>query len=381
MSKTQELKHRPTFVSLYTGAGGLDLGFMAAGLDPVFSNDIFREAVATYTRMTDMLQPHGIAAVPHRIMAGDIREVIELPGKGCADLLIGGPPCQGFSVAGKMDPNDPRSRHVFDYLAMVERVQPSAFVMENVKALACNRRWRHVIAEIREHAARLGYTTVLHVLNAADYGVAQARERMFLIGTRNGIECPRPEPVGEPMSVRDMLAGLPALGEPGNDRICTAKVTPAKHPVLRPSPWAGMLFNGQGRPINLDGPCPTLPASMGGNRTPIIDQQTLVNGTRPWVQDYHARLMDGESPATVVPDRLRRLSVDEAAALQSFPRDMPWQGAQSAVYRQIGNAVPPRLAYHVACTLLDALGWSTIRTPHILERLTLVKQQAEPNIV
>ena len=130
-----------------------------------------------------------------------------------------------------------------------------------------------------------------------------------------------------------------------------------------------MLFNGQGRPINLDGAAPTLPASMGGNRTPIIDQCSLETGKPAWVEEYHAHLMAGGQPVDTVPSRLRRLSVDEAAALQTFPRDMPWYGSQSAIYRQIGNAVPPKLAYHVAVALVDHLGWNVNKHPEIIHNL------------
>lgn len=131
--------HRPTFVSLYTGAGGLDIGFLAAGFTPIFSNDINADAMRTYSKMLDILQKQDSSlkdGCRHAIEVGDIRAVKNLPERGSADVVIGGPPCQGFSVAGKMDPNDPRSRHVFDFLAMVKRIQPRAFVMENVKALA-----------------------------------------------------------------------------------------------------------------------------------------------------------------------------------------------------------------------------------------------------
>ena len=144
-------------------------------------------------------------------------------------MVVGGPPCQGFSVAGKMDPNDPRSRHVFDFLAMVERVQPKAFVMENVKALARNKRWAGTIADIRAQAEKIGYKIYLEVLNSADYGVPQMRERMFLVGFKDeAVEYTYPEPAVEHhVGVAEALRSLPALGEPGNDQTCKAKVTAA----------------------------------------------------------------------------------------------------------------------------------------------------------
>jgi DNA (cytosine-5)-methyltransferase 1 len=268
--------------------------------------------------------------------------------------------CQGFSVAGRMDPNDPRSRHVFNFLGVVARVRPRAFVMENVAALARNQRWAGIIAQLAQTAGE-DYDTRLVVLNASHWGVPQARERMFLVGLpkgHGGITLPAAPTRDAPPSVGDALRGLPPAGQPGNASMCTAKITMAKIPVLRLSPFAGMLFNGQGRPIDLNRPAPTLPATMGGNRTPIIDLDQLERNATPWVVGYHRRLtVERQPPLDRLPvqARLRRLTVDEAAALQTFPSGMQWSGPQSARFRQIGNAVPPVLAWHVAQAVRKAL--------------------------
>ena len=108
--------------------------------------------------------------------------------------------------------------------------------------------------------------------------------------------------------------------------------------------------------MDLDRPAPTLPASMGGNKTPIVDQEQLEEGKDPWVVRYHEHLWNGGAPWKSVPPRLRRITVEEAAAIQSFPRGMTWAGPQSARYRQIGNAVPPELAFRVALSLRRGLG-------------------------
>ena len=280
-----------------------------------------------------------------------------LPSRGAADLVIGGPPCQGFSVAGRMDPNDPRSRHVWDFLGVVARVKPRVFVMENVKALAVNRRWAQLLRSLVSEAEGMGYLTQLLILNASHFGVPQARERMFLIGRTEGASvAPVPVSAGVPPTVRTALKGLPRYGEAGNDTFCRAIITTAKNPVLRRSPYAGMLFNGQGRPLSLDRPATTLPASMGGNRTPIVSQLSLDGKDDGWVEKYHAHLWAGGEPHESVPEHLRRLTVEEAAALQTFPIDVEWGGGQNAAYRQIGNAVPPALAYHVALAVRRSLG-------------------------
>lgn len=350
MAPRRPFRDQPTFISLYSGCGGLDIGFRWAGFTPVWANDIDPVALETYR-----------SVLPgHLAVAGDIASLQDRPGCGDADIVIGGPPCQGFSVAGRMDPKDPRSRHVSTFLDIVAEVKPRAFVMENVKALATNRRWTTVRDQLIERAEELmGAKPRLLVLNASYFGVPQARERMFLIGIRRGegtLVDPSPITATTPPTLRSALESLPPYGEPGNDTVCSAKITIAKSPVLRRSPWAGMLFNGAGRPMDLDRPAPTLPASMGGNKTPIIDQEQLDSGAEPWVVKYHAHLWAGGEPWTHVPDRLRRITVEEAAAIQTFPQDMRWAGSQSAKYRQIGNAVPPELAYCVAMAVRESLG-------------------------
>lgn len=360
-----------TFASLYSGAGGLDLGFVEAGFVPVFAIDADPAAAATYSasykRIMDRL-PH-LRGQEHSCVAACVEEHLDDLRSGLGDLVIGGPPCQGFSVAGKMDPADPRSQHVWRFFDAVERVAPQAFVMENVKALAANRRWAGLLEALRARAGRLGYETHTLVLDSSHYGVPQARERMFLIGLRFGLHFEPPQPTTEqdPPTLRDVLTSLPRWGTPGNDSLCAAKVTPARFPVMRRSPFAGMLFNGAGRPMRLDAPAPTLPASMGGNRTPIVDQDHLDGAEDCWVTHYHAHLAHGGEPVMSVPDRLRRITIQEAAAIQGFPDDMEWRGTQSAIYRQIGNAVPPRLGHAVAGAIREAL--TAARTKRRVRRL------------
>jgi DNA (cytosine-5)-methyltransferase 1 len=350
-----------TFVSLYSGAGGLDLGFFKAGFVPVWANDVDEDAVETYNGTFQQL------GVSHAAVAGDIQDQT-LPERHSADLVVGGPPCQGFSVAGKMDPSDPRSRHVWEFLSVVERIDPQAFVMENVMGLALNKRWEHLRCSLIAKAEELGYETTLLTLSAADFGVPQNRRRMFLIGIKGGgsVE-PTPVTADARPTVREALTTLPHYGTPGNDTLCTARVTPAKNPVLRRSPFAGMLFNGQGRPLNLDAPAPTLPATMGGNRTPIIDQEQLENGGDAWVVEYHRRLWSGGQPRKRIPKRLRRLTLEEAAEIQTFPREMQWAGKLSSQFKQIGNAVPPELGYHVALAVRDALSLEDLDAASAIE--------------
>ncbi|MCD6726403.1 MAG: DNA cytosine methyltransferase [Solirubrobacteraceae bacterium] len=332
-------------ISLYCGAGGLDLGFTRAGFRVRWAIDRDPYAIETYNAN---LEPYGCC--------GDVLEV-EPPTSIEPDLIIGGPPCQGFSVIGQMDPDDPRSRHVDHFFDVVERLRPRAFVMENVKALGASPRWEHVRRRLLDRAERLGYGRRLFILNAQDFNVPQSRERMFLVGILDGIpDSPAVTTADRPPTVRDALAGLPRIGEPGNDQLCAARVIPARSPIMRPTAHRGsLLFNGSGRPLQLDAPAKTLPASMGGNATPIIDQDELEHGAAPWVIDYHLRLQHGGRPLKRAPKRLRRITVQEAAALQTFPPEWRFAGTRVAQYRQIGNAVPPNLAEAVARCVRAAL--------------------------
>ena len=143
----------------------------------------------------------------------------------------------------------------------------------------------------------------------------------------------------------------PFISELDNPLTCTAKITFASTPVMRRSPYAGMIFNGMGRPIDIDGLANTLPASMGGNKTPIIDEEYLRDGAATnWIVEYHGELWNKKITPQYgdAPPRLRRITINEAARLQTFPLTYQFKGNKSSVYKQIGNAVPCALAGKVA---------------------------------
>jgi DNA (cytosine-5)-methyltransferase 1 len=341
-----------TAISLFSGAGGMDVGFERAGFRILAASEIDAFACKTYQANHK----------DSELFEGDVDRYIETLGafRG-VDVVFGGPPCQGFSVAGKMDLNDPRSQLVFSFMEVVRAVHPRVFIMENVKALAFLEKFQKVREELFRLFSQLGYSVSMNVLNAKDYGSAQNRERVFFIGA---IEVKQDAKLWfldaykqKSLAVRDIIQHLGPAGSKKNSRICKAKITLAEKPVLRRSPYAGMLFNGQGRPLNPDGWSNTLPASMGGNRTPIIDEQHLYEYKESWVEKYHEKLWNGMPPVPniEVPNYLRRLTVDEAALLQGFPSDYEFVGPQSKVYCQIGNAVPCTLAESVALAVSDLL--------------------------
>jgi DNA (cytosine-5)-methyltransferase 1 len=340
-------------LSLFSGAGGMDIGFSRAGIQVVGASELDRDACRTY----ETNHPN----TP--IQQGDINNQLPVLRRyEGVDLVFGGPPCQGFSVAGKMDPDDPRSQLLWTFMKVVEMLRPRAFVCENVKALAVLEKWSEIRQRLFLTANRLGYQYQLVILNAADYGVPQSRDRMFLVGfrdIRDVSELPAQFASQRKTAptVRDILLPLGVAGSAQNLRICNAKVSIAANPVMRRSPYAGMMFNGQGRPLNPAGYSCALHASMGGNKTPIIDEDHCYFGQESWVEWYHSHLMKGGAPLGLndAPQQLRRLTIDEALRLQTFPHDYKFIGTQSSIYRQIGNAVPCGLAEVVAKVVINCL--------------------------
>lgn len=334
------VKKRIRAVSLFSGAGGMDLGFRKAGFDIVWANDFNRAACETHA-----------ANFNCEIKCGPIEDFDYAKDIPECDLVFGGPPCQGFSVAGKMDPNDPRSRLVFEFQKVVLAKHPRYFVMENVSALARLGKFSGVRDRILEGYARAGYNVQFQVLDSQYFCTPQRRERMIMIGTTDTIKAfPFPRPQKRLITSRSVLEGFDEAGTGNNSGRCDARITFAKKPVLRSSAYAGMLFNGLGRPIDLDRPCQTLPASMGGNKTPFIDTRLLRNpSAENWMEKTHAMAMAGQSLSELkVPSFVRRITVSEAAALQGFPRSFKFFGSRCDQYKQIGNSVPPPLAYCIA---------------------------------
>lgn len=346
-----------TAISLFTGAGGMDVGFDAAGVDVILANEIVEDAAETYR-----------ANWPDAVMLNDdVNNIFPaLDDVGEVDFVFGGPPCQGFSVAGKMNPHDDRSKLIFTFLAVVEKVRPRAFVMENVKALATLSKWSEVRKRYFKECERLGYACAPFVLNATEYGVPQKRERVFFVGVRDsddvflksrlanileGLKTPAP-------TVREVLKPLGPAGTEKNPETCTARITFAAKPIMRRSPYAGMYFNGQGRPIDIDGYANTLPASMGGNKTPFVDDEYLHgDASEDWVVSYHEGLVSGAITPEFAeaPANLRRITTTEAARIQTFPDSYTFCGSKGAVYTQIGNAVPCKMAEAIARATISYL--------------------------
>lgn len=324
-------------LDLFTGAGGLTLGLDEEGFKPVLAVERLADACDTFSRVF----PH-VQIEPRPAEDFDFRKFAGV------DIVVGGPPCQPFSSGGKgLAANDDRDM-IPQFIRAVDEARPRAFLMENVPALFGTTHQVY-LAEVVRCLSALGYEISTAILNAAEYGVPQKRRRGFIVGLRSG-RFRFPIPTHGPRGSRPFVpAGLLIRsdqidGEPNDSRVFYAKT-----PDLRPSPYDGQLFNGGGRPIDLSTPCHTILASAGGNKTHFVD-------TLRRVPTYHAHLMRGGKPRQGFLEGGRRLTAEESALLQTFPRTMRFCGARSSRYAQIGNAVPPLLAKVLGHALREAIG-------------------------
>jgi DNA (cytosine-5)-methyltransferase 1 len=296
-------------VSLFSGAGGLDLGFKMAGHSIVWANDLYGDAVETYR-----------ANLGGHIVCKDISAVAEDDVPDC-DIIIGGFPCQGFSVANtKRDANDERNQLYKQLMRIVKAKQPKFFLAENVKGIRSLAKGE-VLKMILSDFEGIGYKVQAETLNAADYGVPQLRQRVFIIGVKNDVdysfEYPKPTYSADGSNgLRKWIGVGAALSElPDPDK-------PNNVPNHDYSKYK-LRFNGYigHRTIDPLRPAPTVTA-RGDDKGGVVVL-------------HH-------------PSNQRRMSCRELATVQSFPLDYAFAGNRSSVYRQIGNAVPPLLAYAVA---------------------------------
>ncbi|MGH9112729.1 MAG: DNA cytosine methyltransferase [Acidimicrobiales bacterium] len=319
-------------LDIFSGAGGLSIGLEQAGFEVAAGAEWDRDACETFAKA------HPAAEV----IEGDVNAIDFRHWRNDVEIVVGGPPCQPWSTGGKrLGADDPRDGWPA-FLRALREIRPRAFVAENVAGFAAGARKAHFNALVAALSA-LRFRVVAQVLNAADYGVPQKRQRVLIVGTR-GEEFAFPAPAFGPGRDHPWRAAGDVIGPDPFGMPNPSIVTYARCPDLRPNPYDGHVYNGGGRPIDLSRPAPTLLASMGGNKTPWVDTLGIV-------PEYHAHLLAGGEPRMGLVPEARRITVDEAALLQTFPPGMYFAGARSSCYRQIGNAVPPLLARQVGSAL------------------------------
>jgi DNA (cytosine-5)-methyltransferase 1 len=346
-------------VSLFTGAGGLDLGVEKAGYSVVFAVEMDPTAVETLNKN----RPRFFRALPEvtplditKLKPEAVMERLAVqPGE--IDLLVGGPPCVAFSKSGfhleyKREGRDPRAGLLGDYLRFLAALRPRAYVMENVFGLAYSNQSAPFLKGLQDGIHRLGYSSTPEVLNAADYGVPQNRQRVFIIGSSDGTKLRHPEATH--------------WGEHERRR------PPANVDQLLPHVTAGQALAGLEAPPELEEEVngkwghllPEIPP--GGNYLHFTAHQGHPQPLFGWRSRYWTFLLklDPDRPATTLQGQPgpyvgpfhwenRRLRLPELKRLQGFPDSYSIAGTRREAQLQIGNAVPPLLAWVVAEAVRD----------------------------
>ncbi|WP_145386785.1 DNA cytosine methyltransferase [Staphylococcus capitis] len=405
-------------ISLFAGAGGMDLGFKKAGFNIIWANDFEKDAVLTYKKN-----------IGNHILLGDITQIDiekELPDEEEVDLVIGGFPCQGFSVNNtKRNMTDKRNFLYLELLKVIEYKKPKFFVAENVKGLLSMENGK-IINMIIKDFEKLGYKVDYRLLNAADYGVPQARERVIIIGNRINVE--NPFPVISHVAPDDNLSFFnyesdddlvnhitvaEAIGFLSDVEIQNGKIydyiTVDGRKIFNhiASTKVEDKFFGRKYPVNQHDICDYLKYYRDKSEwtTKKIDEyfgykhtaghwfrKDNNSGSIPKPSDWwelkkllkfddkydkvvttfieknikfeqSLRITNWDRPSDTITatqpeihvNKTRRLSARECAILQTFPDEFVFHGALNSIYRQIGNAVPVLLAKKIADEIIKVL--------------------------
>lgn len=366
-------------IDLFCGAGGLSLGFSQEGFVTALANDIQDCCVDTYA--------HNHPETPRdHIVLGDIKDVADnienLVDKTTVDLVVGGPPCQGFSMANRQRLiDDPRNHLYKNYVEIVKKVQPKFFVMENVKGMLS------VAEQVKEDFRNIGYSVECHILNAKDYGVPQNRERLIYIGNRVNVDN---EEIFQKIFalsktipnhfLKDALFALRPLKAQTvkNDTESDTEESGRKIEAAQNCELNEYIdYINQGRKIRTT--C-NHKARYNNNRDieiygrmyqgdksddPKIADIMPYKSRSDIFKDKYYKLVENNVCKTITahmkfdcnmyihPTQARGLTPREAARVQSYPDDYFFRGAYTKTYMQIGNSVPPLLGRAIAKILIE----------------------------
>lgn len=348
-------------ISLFAGAGGMDLGAHGAGAEIIFANDSMQEAGTTHRRLFPEAE----------FVLGDVQTVDSFPR---ADLVIGGYPCQSFSLGGNRTPHlDDRTQLYQEFGRCLATVNPRYFVAENVKGLKSvgSGRWLIEQLDLFANVGEHGYNLSWAVLRAEDYGVPQKRRRLFIVGVRKDLEQHYwfPPPTHAPLNAAASKGLLPY--ESHGDAIRGLPLWPSGEFYERPHDPEGhwsWYYMSRNRKAKWNGPSFTIVANFRhvtlhpASKVMKLTWSNLADG---WKQrwdfaDEYEHLLEG--PDRPVLDEPRRLSWRECARIQTFPPDFEPDGDLEHKFEQIGNAVPPRLAEAVLAPLIS--GAALRSSPH-----------------
>ena len=320
------MKH--TYIDLFCGSGGFSLGFEQAGYKQLFSNEIEKSFSETYT--------HNFPK--HKLIIDDIKKITEekidsIIGSSKVDIIIGGPPCQGFSMAGNIGRKfliDPRNKLFLEFYRIVNFLKPKIFIIENVERLFIHNKGE-TIKEINRKFNSIGYKISNKIINTYEYGIPQKRRRLFILGTLGNKKLDFPKSIKKRMTIYDAIEDLPKI-ESGQAALFPSNHESMKHTQQMLNKMKYIKDGGN----RMDIPLKIRPTS-GDSRKYIRYKSTepsfAVTGDMRKIFHYTQN---------------RALTVRELARIQTFPDDFVFKGNKISQQLQVGNAVPPLLAKKIA---------------------------------
>lgn len=375
---------RPVGIDLFSGAGGLSLGFEQAGFDVVAAVELdpIHAAVHKYNFPKCATVCRSVTDV-----TGD--EIRRLAGIGNrpVDVVFGGAPCQGFSLIGKRALDDPRNQLVHHFVRIVVELRANYFVFENVRGLTVGKH-RQFLEEIVEAFKEYGYSVLepYRVLNAVDYGVPQDRQRLFLMGCRAGLKLPVYPKHRDPTSVWDAISDIPNAddfeellksdsvktrfkkGSPYSRRLRGLEPDPDDYSYARAHDHS--ILTSSARTLHTDVSQTRFLMTDHGKVEPIsrfhkLNPNGVCNTLRAGTDSARGAFT---SPRPIHPYKPRVITVREAARLHSYPDWFRFHVTKWHGFREIGNSVPPLLGRSVASSIMNAMGSRPTKPTENLER-------------
>ena len=363
--------------SLFSGAGGFSYGFAQAGLKPICGAEIDKDACATYEK--------NVGSASHQVDLSSIDSdfFLKTAGELAPFVVIGGPPCQGFSTAGAREVSDPRNKLIFNYLQIVEELNPRWFIFENVEGLLTSGNGAAIAFLVKEFL-RIGYTVRVQKVNLAAFGVPQTRKRVLMIGNRLGVDFEFPEESRSYASGKSRkhsqkpfaptldqaLAGLGHAATSRDQRVAYSSSEPLNHfdASMRCGNETGILSEHcqsvdekDASVYSLLGPGQTmkdLPEDFWHESfkrrafrrvqdgTPSEKRGGAPSGIKRLNGSLQSLTITGAATREFIhPHQNRPLTIRECARIQTFPDAYKFVGNSASVIQQIGNAVPPLAAF------------------------------------
>jgi len=326
-------------IDLFSGAGGLSCGFEQAGFNILLGTDNNKTALETFK----LNHPDS------KILLGDISEIstkdiLKTIDHQKIDVIIGGPPCQGFSLAGDRDPKDPRNSLFKEYLRIVKEIKPKVFIMENVRGILSmkNDSGQKVIDIILGEFKKLSdYNVEIFQVNSADYGVPQRRKRMFLIGISKGHKFQFPHPTHSE-------TGFSPDGKKIKKWIGVKNILKTKSQIDKKYFYSKKLISGFLRREKENSK-----KGIGFGWQFLREDYPSFTISARYYKDGAEALIRYNN--TYKEGSIRKLTWQECALIQSFPKNFIFSGNERDIYNQIGNAVPPKMAKIIALSLQAVL--------------------------